>query len=103
MTEAEALYEYIRDKLCQEEGVVIGKMMSSPAVKYKGKVFTFFHNEKMTFKLGKNFEPEEEGLQGCTYLNPFKNKPPMRAWIIVPYEEKDRWEDLAHLALNKIR
>ena len=35
----------IGDRLCKEDGVVIGKMMSSPAVKFKGKVFTFFHNE----------------------------------------------------------
>ena len=103
MTEAQALYEFIRDRLCKEDGVVIGKMMSSPAVKFKGKVFTFFHNEKMTFKLGKYFQHEEEGLQGCTYLSPFKNKPPMRAWINVPYEEKERWEALAYLALDKMR
>ncbi|MBX2871564.1 MAG: hypothetical protein KTR30_05675 [Saprospiraceae bacterium] len=103
MTEAEALYEFIRDKLCKEDGVAIGKMMSAPAIKCKGKVFTFFHNEKMTFKLGKDFEPEEEGLQNCSFLSPFKNKPPMRAWVNVPFEEKDRWEDLARLALDKIR
>ncbi|NRB47522.1 MAG: hypothetical protein HRU41_07600 [Saprospiraceae bacterium] len=103
MTEAEAYYEFIRDKLCQEDEVAIGKMMSSPAVKYKGKVFTFFHQEKMTFKLGKDFEPEAEGLQGCTYLSPFKHKPPMRAWVNVPFAEKDRWENLARLALDKMR
>ena len=103
MTEAQAFYEYIRDKLCKNDGVAIGKMMSSPAVKYKGKVFTFFHNEQMTFKLGKDFEPEEQGLQGCSFLSPFKNKPPMRAWIIVPWSEKDQWENLAQLALEKIR
>lgn len=103
MTEAEAYYEFIRDKLCQEDGVAIGKMMSSPAIKCKGKVFTFFHQDQMTFKLGKDFEPEEEGIQGCTYLSPFKNKPPMRAWINVPYEEKDQWENLARRALDKIR
>lgn len=103
MTEAQAFYEYIRDKLCKNDGVAMGKMMSSPAVKYKGKVFTFFHNEQMTFKLGKDFEPEEQGLQGCSYLSPFKNKPPMRAWIIVPWSEKDQWENLAQLALEKIR
>lgn len=103
MTEAQAYYEYIRDKICKNDGVAIGKMMSAPAVKYKGKVFTFFHNEQMTFKLGKDFEPAEQGLQGCSYLSPFKNKPPMRAWVIVPWSEKDRWESLAQLALEKIQ
>lgn len=103
MTETQALYGYIQDKLCKIEGVAVGKMMSAPAVKYKGKVFAFFHEEQMTFKLGKDFIPEEAGLRGCRFLSPFKHKPPMRAWIIVPEGEKDRWEELACLALEKIR
>ena len=54
MTAAQAYYEFLRDKLCHQDGVAIGKMMSSQAVKCKGKVFVFFHQEKMTFKLGNN-------------------------------------------------
>lgn len=102
MTEAQGLYEFIRDKLCKIEGVAVGRMMSSPALIYKGKVFAFFHKEQMTFKLGKDFVPEEEGLQGCTFLSPFKHKPPMRAWIVVPWTEKDHWESLARSALDKL-
>jgi len=102
MTAAQAYYEFLRDKLCRQDGVAIGKMMSSQAVKSKGKVFVFFHQEKMTFKLGKDFDPEAYGLMDWEYLSPFKNKPPMQAWITIPYSQQEHWETLAALALEKM-
>lgn len=62
MIEVEVLYEFIWDKFCKNDGVVRGKMMFFFVVKFKGKVFIFFYNERMIFKLGKDFEFEEEGL-----------------------------------------
>lgn len=103
MTEAQAHYEYISDKLCKNKGVAPGKMMSSTAIQCKGKVFSFYHKNKMTFKLGKDFDPDAYGLHGWAYLSPFKNKPPMTGWIVVPFEEKEHWEALADLALGKMQ
>ena len=74
MTAAQAYYEFLRDKLCHQDGVAIGKMMSSQAVKCKGKVFVFFHQEKMTFKLGKDFDPEAYGLVDWEYPSFFSYK-----------------------------
>ena len=102
MSEAENLFEHLVIKFEKKNGVAKGKMMSSPALKCKGKVFAFYHNEEMGFKLGKEFEPKEHGLKDWSYLSPFKNKPPMKAWFMIPYSEKAHWESLTSLALDKM-
>jgi len=102
MTEAQAMFEYLVDRFSKKNGVAPGKMMTAPALKTKGKVFAFFHEESMTFKLGKDFDPNAYGLQSWSYLSPFKNKPPMKAWFAVPYTQKEVWEELCTLALEKM-
>ena len=39
--------------------VHLGKMMSSPSLKFKDNVFSFYHKETMGFRLGPNFNPEK--------------------------------------------
>lgn len=99
MTEAALYFEYLVDQYTKQAGVARGKMMSSPALKAKGKVFAFFHNERMTFKLGKDFDPDVYGLVDWKYLSPFKNKPPMKGWISVPFTQKKEWSKLTNQAL----
>lgn len=97
--EAAGIYDQLVEEYTQKEGVTIGKMMSAPALQYRGKVFAFFHKGAMTFKLGKQFDPEAFGLREWSYLSPFKNKPPMRGWLVVQAQEKDQWPYLTELAL----
>jgi len=103
MTEAKLMFESLVDKFSKKTGVAQGKMMTAPALKTKGKVFAFFHEEKMTFKLGTGFDPDAFGLKQWDYLSPFKNKPPMKAWFAVPYTQKEVWEELCGLALESIK
>lgn len=103
MEEERETFEQIVDRLGQEEGVTPGRMMSSPGIKYKNKVFAFYWNQEMTFKLGKDFQPETFQLKSYQWLSPFKNKPPMKAWFQIPYTEHEKWEGLAHHALEQIR
>lgn len=99
----QSLYDTICGKYLQENGVAAGKMMSAPALQYNKKVFAFFHQEKMGFKLGKDFDAEAYGIKEYEYLSPFKNKPPMKAWFLLPYSEGERWDELTKLALDKMR
>lgn len=101
--EASALFEKLVAEYTGKTDVATGKMMSAPALQYRGKVFAFFHKEAMTFKLGKKFDPESFGLREWSYLNPFKNKPPMRAWVVVEATEMDQWPYLTELALAFIQ
>ena len=63
MKKEESLYLVIGDKLIKKfDGVVHGKMMSSPGLKYKNKVFAFYFNEEMTFRLGKNYNLKTQNV-----------------------------------------
>lgn len=57
----------------------------------------------MVFRLGKGYEADAVGLTGWSTLSPFKHKPPMRGWIIVPVAQMARWSDLAEEALALMR
>jgi len=97
------LFRTIADLLLLENhAVTLGKMMSSPGLQYRGKVFAFYHNSQMIFKLGRDFEPEVLGIQQFSVLAPFKTKPPMVDWFEFPSTEQHRWEELARLALKRI-
>ena len=61
MEKEEKLYLKIGDALiAKDSNISHGKMMTSPGLKYKNKVFAFFHNNAITFKLGKEFDPEKK-------------------------------------------
>ena len=91
-----ALFQRILGKLSQlDREVAAGNMMSSPGIVRKKKVFAFFWNNEMVFRLGKGFEPD---FKEWRYLNPFKDKPPMKGWFVVPPSQKNRWERLAKAA-----
>ena len=101
MKDAELLFEQIADELiAADDGVVAGKMMSSPGLKFNNKVFAFYHKETMCFRLGKAFDPDEVNSKTATFLNPFKNKPPMKAWFVIGAAEKELWKPLAQKALS---
>ena len=80
--------------------VILGKMMSSPGLKYRNKVFAFYHKEEMGFRLGPKFDPVKFGLLNAKPLNPFKTKPPLKGWFVISAEESKLWEPLAEMALD---
>jgi len=79
-------YETIFDRLiASQPDVEPGLMMREPALKCKGKVFLFYHQDQdaLCFKLGKDFPIQDLGIDDFAFLSPFKHKPPMTAWYIV--------------------
>ncbi|MGX1928105.1 hypothetical protein [Flagellimonas sp. 2504JD4-2] len=93
----------IREQFCLKyPEVTEGKMMSSPAIHYKSKVFAFFSRKhKMVFKLGKEYPLDELGVE-VSEFNPFKNKKPLSGWYEVHYDFHDKWEMLTSTALEQI-
>lgn len=101
MSSSEKVYLGIVDRLSSENPDVFpGKMMSSPGLKYMGKVFVFYRRPEMGFRLGPEFNPEESGLKTVRPLSPFKTKAPLKGWFLVGEEEHERWESLAGQALE---
>ena len=104
MNDNEIKFNALADKLAASSpDINRGKMMSSPGILYKNKVFAFYHNDGMIFKLGKDYDPEAAGLTDWSYLSPFKNKAPMLAWIVQPASQHARWENLANQALAYLK
>jgi len=75
-------------------------MMSDSGLKYKDKVFAFYHKESMGFRLGPDFDPEQFGLKNFKFLSPLKKKPPLKGWFIIDKLESDTWEALSEKALE---
>ena len=103
MDKEEEYFHKIADKISKEyESVKTGKMMSSPGISYKKKFFAFYYKKEITLRLGKDFVPKEHGIKKWKYLNPFKNKAPMKNWFQIPYSEKRIWAKLAIYAMNNL-
>ncbi|MGI9550152.1 MAG: hypothetical protein ACR2MT_03040, partial [Aurantibacter sp.] len=75
-------------------------MMSAPALKFKGKVFAFYHKEEMGFRLGPKFNPAKFGVTSAKPLSPFKTKPPLKGWYIIEKTESSLWDILTGIALD---
>ena len=87
----------------ENSAITLGKMMSSPALHYQGKVFAFYYGKKMVFRLGRDFQPELFNIQHYSLLAPFKTKPPMADWFEIPSTDQHRWEELSRYALQLLR
>jgi ribosomal protein L24E len=100
----EQLFNKIRDTFCLKEAKIsAGKMMSSEAITFDGKVFAFFsRKKKMVFKLGKEFDPDAHGVEICVF-NPFTNRSPLNGWFEIPYSEKDQWIPFTEKALTYLK
>jgi hypothetical protein len=64
--------------LKKDKKISSGKMMSSPALKFNSKVFAFFYENQMCFRLGEEFDPKSFGVKKVKLLNPFKTKGPLK-------------------------
>jgi hypothetical protein len=104
MSTADQQFSAIAEQLAAEsQEITTGKMMSSPGIRYRNKVIAFFYHEAMVFKLGRAFDPGTFGLHDYQLLSPYKTRPPLRDWFEVSATHIDRWEELARLALQRMR
>ncbi|WP_323757227.1 hypothetical protein [Roseivirga sp.] len=100
----EELFNQVRDTIITKHPEVSeGTMMSSPGIQMTGKNFAFFYKRSLAVRLGRDFEPESEGIHKYELLNPFKTKPPLKDWFVISFDEASKWPMLAEIALNQMR
>lgn len=94
-------FREIRNRFCVKyTDVTEGKMMSSPAIHYKKKVFAFLSRKnKMVFKFGKDY-PIHHLDAHMQEFSPFKTKKPLAGWYEVGFNENQKWEGLTEIALR---
>lgn len=97
-------FNLIREQFCLiDPKIKAGKMMSSEAITFQGKVFAFFsRKKKMVFKLGKSFDPDGMDIEMAVF-NPFKKRAPLYGWFEVPYTDSKHWDSLTDRALTLIK
>jgi hypothetical protein len=88
--------------MSENDAVTFGHMMSAPALQWQSKVFAFYYGKQMVFRLGREFVPEQHGIEHYRLLSPFKTKPPMVDWFEIPFTDHQRWEELARRALHRL-
>ena len=94
-------FEEIRRFYCKSHPEVSeGKMMSSPAIHFRNKVFAFLSRKnKMVFKLGKDFDLSSVEVE-LSEFSPFKTKKPLSGWYEVGFEHHEKWVPLTEMALH---
>ncbi len=103
MDHSTEIFESIKAHLLKTNAAVnAGTMMSSPGIQFKGKNFAFLYRGGMCFRVGRDFEPESEGIHHYELLNPFKHKPPLKDWFVIGTEYIDQWPLLAEIALQNM-
>ena len=105
---AEHAWHQLAERLvASESDVELGRMMSAEAVTCRGKVFAFRSTKTgtagMGFRLGRDYDFATLPTDQWAHLAPFKTKPPMKDWIIVPDAQAEHWPMLAKSALEIMR
>jgi hypothetical protein len=95
MSVPEKQYESIIKNMTTEEGVVSSQMFGMPCLKVNGKAFAGLHKgEVMVFKLTDMAHKEALSLSGAHLFDPGMGRP-MKEWVVVPVEYKDKWQHFA--------
>ena len=100
MTKEETLYTSIGQKIKDAEQ---SQMFGKPCFKIKSKAFICFFQNEMVFKLTGDVHQEALSLKGSQLFDPSGKKRPMKEWVQVPYNYKDKWDKFAKSAVKYVK
>ena len=99
MTKEEALFISIGQKINEAEK---SQMFGKSCFKINGKAFICFFQNEMVFKLDGDLHQEAISLDGSQLFDPSGKKRPMKEWIQVPFDYKNKWAKYAKGAMNYV-
>ncbi|MDX1479621.1 MAG: hypothetical protein R3301_18040 [Saprospiraceae bacterium] len=79
------------------------RMLSSPAIEYKGRVFAFCQRGQMVIKLGSDEQLIGLGVRATPGYQPFMNQVVLSQWREVPFYYREDWREIAEMALNAVK
>ena len=102
---ADYFADIANDLMDKHEELKLGEMMNNPGLKCKGRNFAVFlvEQDKVVFRVGKEFDVDAVGLTTWSHFNPSADKPPMTDWVVVEFADKDKWVGLLEQSLTVIR
>ena len=99
MKEQEAYYNELAANF---EGAVKSQLFGKPCYKIKGKAFVSFYQDCMVFKLAGKEHIEALALDGSQLFDPSGKKRPMKEWVQVSYNSKDKWPMFTKAAFDYV-
>ena len=84
------------------EDAVKSQLFGKPSFKIGKKAFTCFFEKSMVFKLNGEFHQEALSLDGSKLFDPSGKNRPMKEWIQVPFDYKDKWKLFAEKAADYV-
>jgi hypothetical protein len=80
--------------------IISGAMFGMPCAKAAGKAFMGSFDGGVVFKLDEPLRGEALALAGSVLFDPSGGRP-MREWVVVTAEHRDRWPQFVEAALGK--
>ncbi|HEX7905327.1 MAG TPA: hypothetical protein VF487_15750 [Chitinophagaceae bacterium] len=100
MTNAEEYFIELTKKI---DDVKLGKMFGSLCLKTSnGKSAAMFWKDNIVVKLNGDSLQEALSLAGTQPFEPMAGKP-MKEWVQIPFDYKDKWKELASISANNVR
>ncbi len=96
MTEEETFYLSVGQAI---EGSEKSQMFGKPCFKINGKAFVCFFQNEMVFKLAGDIHKEALTLAGSKLFDPSGSNRPMKEWVQVSGNYKDKWTNFAENAM----
>jgi len=97
MSKEEELFASIGNSLKNSKQ---SKLFGKPCFKIKGKAFCCFYENEMVFKLSGDKHKEALALKSAQLFDPSKKNRPMKEWVQVPFEHKEKWKAFARAAMD---
>jgi len=99
MTKEEEHYVSIGKKFKEAEQ---SQMFGKPCFKINGKAFVCLFQNEMVFKLTGEIHKEALSLDGSQLFDPSGKKRPMKEWVQVSFNNKEKWATYAKEALKYV-
>ena len=99
MTQEESLYISIGQSIADASQ---SQMFGKPCFKINGKAFICFFQNEMVFKLFGDTHQDAMALSGSKLFDPSGKQRPMKEWVQVSYEHKEKWNLFAEAALKYV-
>lgn len=100
MTKEELYFQEIGNTI-QESN--LSQMFGKPCFKLTNKkAFVCFFEKEMVFKLNGDAHSEAMSLDGSKLFDPSGKNRPMKEWVQVPFDYKDKWKFFAENAASYV-
>ncbi len=74
------------------QGATKSQMFGKPCFKIGRKAFCCFFKNSMVFKLNGEVHQEALSLDDSKLFDPSGKNRPMKQWVQIPFEHKDKWK-----------